>query len=140
MSLIITLSRQPAETLMFKLFGKKRTEEPVKPGTATRRELIRREAAIGGQLFGPVPSGHIRQFFCLDKHCWVWHEEWIDQKTGKRQSLTTRYEIRSTGVLKAQGDQAYHFVEPQEQQNLLEAIGLYYQQVMKRVYGQEATI
>ena len=122
------------------LFNKQKPEEPVKPGSATKRELMRREAAIGGQLFGPVPSGHTRQFFCLDKHCWVWHEEWIDQRSGQRQALTTRYEIRSTGILKAQGDQAYHFVEPEEAKNLSDAIKLYYQQVMKRVYGKEVTI
>jgi len=122
------------------LFKAKKAEEPVKPGTTTRRDLIRREAIIGGQLFGPVPSGHSRQFFCLDKHCWVWHEEWIDQRTGQRQTLTTRYEIRPTGILKAQGDQAYHYVEPEEQSNLLAAIKLYYTQVMKRVYGQTVTI
>ncbi|HEX9594873.1 MAG TPA: hypothetical protein VF996_01985 [Candidatus Saccharimonadales bacterium] len=127
---------------MFKNFFTKNkpADGPVKPGTATRRELIRREAVIGGQLFGPVPSGHLRQFFCLDKHCWVWHEEWIDQKTGQRQVLTTRYEIRDTGILKAQGDQAYHFLEPEEAKNLSDAIKLYYQQVMKQVYGRSVTI
>lgn len=126
---------------MFKnLFKTKADDGPVRPGTATKRELIRREALIGGQLFGPVPDGHIRQFFCLDKHCWVWHEEWTDRRTGQRQSLTTRYEIRSTGILKAQGDQPYHFVEAEEQRNLLDAIKLYYPQVMKRIYGRQVTI
>lgn len=126
---------------MFKnLFKTTKKEQPVKPGTATQRDLIRREAIIGGQLFGPVPNGHIRQFFCLDEHCWVWHEEWIDQRTGQRQVLTTRYEIRETGVLKAQGDQPYHFVEQEEERNLLDAIQLYAGQVAKRVYGQQATI
>jgi hypothetical protein len=31
-----------------------------------KRELIRAEAEIGGQLFGPIPKGHRRQFFCFD--------------------------------------------------------------------------
>lgn len=126
---------------MFKnLFNKSKREQPVRPGTATQRDLIRKEAVIGGQLFGPVPSGRLRQFFCLDEHCWVWHEEWIDERSGQRQVLTTRYEIRETGVLKAQGNQAYHFVEPEEERNLLEAIRLYTAQVAERVYGQNATI
>ena len=126
---------------MFKnLFSKSKREQPVRPGTATQRDLIRKEAVIGGQLFGQVPSGRLRQFFCLDEHCWVWHEEWIDERSGQRQALTTRYEIRETGVLKAQGNQAYHFVEPEEERNLLEAIRLYTAQVAERVYGQNATI
>lgn len=122
------------------LFKSTKTEEPARPGTTSQRDLLRREAVIGGQLFGPIPSGHIRQFFCLDEHCWVWHEEWIDSATGQRRALTTRYEIRKTGILKAQDGQAYHFVEPEEEKNLSQAIKLYFEQVMQRVYGQPAEI
>ena len=45
---------------------------------ALYRNLIRHEAKIGGQLFGPVPKDGRREFFCLDRHTWVWHEEWVD--------------------------------------------------------------
>ncbi len=31
------------------------------------RQLIRRESKIGSQLFGQVPSGRSREFFCLDE-------------------------------------------------------------------------
>ena len=44
------------------------------------RELIRREAAIGGTLFGSLPKGGQRQFFCLDEHSWIWYEEWKDSQ------------------------------------------------------------
>ena len=43
------------------------------------RNLIRHEAKIGGILFGLVPEGGRREFFCLDARTWVWHEEWIDE-------------------------------------------------------------
>lgn len=102
--------------------------------TATTRELIRREAKIGGQLFGPIPAGRERQFFCLDKHSWVWHEQWTDDG-GQRQTLTTRYEVRRSGILKAQNDQPYHYVDPDEARNLIAAIRLYNQQVPRLVYG-----
>lgn len=106
---------------------------------SSRRDLIRKEAEVGGKLFGAVPAGGSRQFFYLDRHSWVWHEEWTDSN-GQRQSLTTRYEIRPTGVLKAQGNQPYHYVDTQEAKNLFRAIKMYYKYVMKEVYGQEVNI
>jgi hypothetical protein len=103
--------------------------------TVTTRDLLRKEAQVGGKLFGPVPNGGGRQFFCLDEHSYVWHEEWTDRR-GEKQSMTTRYEIRPNGVLKAQGNQPYHYVEPEEERNLHKAIALYYEHVMREVYGQ----
>lgn len=117
---------------MFKRFFRPRIIP--KKQTATLRELIRREAAIGGTLFGPVPVGHSRQFFCLDKHSWVWYEAWKDDQ-GKLQHMTTRYEVRPSGILKAQGEQPYHYVNLDEARNLVTAIKLYNQQVPREVYG-----
>ncbi len=92
-----------------------------------RRQLIRREAEIGGTLFGPVAKGHRRDFFCLDQHTWVWHEEW--QEDGKRQQLTTRYEVRPDGVLKIQGNRPYQRLSREEARNLYQAVELYRQKV-----------
>lgn len=91
-------------------------------------KLIRYEAEIGGQLFGPVPAGHHRQFFCLDTHTWVWYEEWKDSE-GKRQSVTTRYEVRPNGILKAQDGQGYRRLSRDEALNLYNATELYRQRV-----------
>jgi len=91
------------------------------------RELIRREAEIGGRLFGPVPEGHERQFFCLDAHTWVWHESW--QENGKQRSVTTRYEVRPNGVLKIQDGQGYQRLSRTEARNLYQATELYRQRV-----------
>lgn len=123
------------------LFGRLLGNLPVSPlkRVSSRRDLIRREAQIGGRLFGPVAPGGARQFFYFDKHSWIWYEEWLDN-FGQRQSITTRYEIRPTGIVKAQGSQPYHFVEAQEAKNLTVAIKLYYREVMKEVYGQEVNI
>jgi hypothetical protein len=73
------------------------------------RDLLRREAELGGQVFGPVAQGGRREFFCLDKNTWIWHEEWVDQ-TGNRHTKTTRYDVRPTGILKAQSNGSYHRV------------------------------
>ncbi len=106
--------------------------------TSDYRDLIRREAKIGGQLFGPIPAGHSREFFCLDEHTWVWHEQWTDEQ-GKPQVVTTRYEVRpGAGVLKIQNNQTYQRLSPQEAVNLYKAVGLYEKRVTPLYQGLQA--
>src|SRR5690606_16782567 len=92
------------------------------------RKLIQHEAKIGGQLFGAVPDGVRREFFCLDRHTWIWHEEWTD-KNGQRQIKTTRYDVRPNGILKAQAGQPYQPVTLEEARNLRQAARLYKQRI-----------
>jgi len=98
------------------------------------RNLIRHEARIGGELFGPVSKGGRREFFCLDKHTWIWHEEWVDQ-TGTRQIKTTRYDVRPTGILKAQDGQSYQSVSDQEALRLRQAVDIYVDRVRTEIYA-----
>lgn len=93
---------------------------------AIERKLIQREAEIGGRLFGPVPKGRQRQFFCLDEHTWIWYESWIEN--GRRKSITTRYEVRPDGVLKLQNGR-YQRVAGDEARNLYGSVNLYQQRV-----------
>lgn len=97
-------------------------------------DLIRKEAKIGGELFGPVKPGGRREFFCLNKHTWVWHEEWIEPTTKKRHVVTTRYDVRPNGVLKAQDGQHYQALSPQEAQNFYQAVDMYEQRVVHGLY------
>jgi hypothetical protein len=97
------------------------------------RQLLQSEAKIGGELFGTVPEGTRREFFCLDDTTWVWHEEWLDQN-GQRQVQTTRYDVRPSGILKAQDGRGYQMVSQAEAQNLIRAVKLYRQRVLKDVY------
>lgn len=99
------------------------------------RDLIRHEARIGGTLFGPVPEGGRREFFCLDDRTWVWHEEWTDKITGQLRSKTTRYDVRPNGILKAQDGQGYKYVSPQEAKHLYEAAKLYKQRIQTDLYA-----
>lgn len=110
------------------------TNRPLKH--LTEREIIRAEAEIGGQLFGEIPKGHRREFFCLDADTWVWYEEWVDDKKQAR-SLTTRYEVHPNGILKVQNGQAHHFIEGQELENLRIATSLYRERVMRDVYHRD---
>lgn len=102
----------------------------------TERELIELEAEIGGKLFGPIPAGHRREFFCLDEHTWVWHEEWVDENK-QRQVTSTRYEIHDNGILKAQDGKVYKFIEGTELRNLVLAIRLYYEAVARGIYKRD---
>lgn len=99
------------------------------------RALIRREAKIGGELFGPIPEGTRREFFCLDEHTWVWHEEWVDQ-TGKRQIRTTRYDVRPGGILKAQDGQNYQPISSSEALRLRSAVASYNERIRKELYAE----
>ena len=94
------------------------------------RDLIRMEASLGGELFGAVPKGHRRDFFCLDEHTWIWHEEWLEQ--GKRKVVTTRYDVRQSSILKSQVGQPYQPVNSVEAHNLLLATQLYGQRVSEQ--------
>jgi hypothetical protein len=97
------------------------------------RDLLRHEAKIGGQLFGPVAPGGRREFFCLDENTWVWHEEWKDA-SGNTQVRTTRYDVRPEGILKAQDGRAYQLVSDQEAARLQEAVTTYNRRVKNEIY------
>ena len=96
------------------------------------RKLLRHEARIGGELFGPVPEGGRREFFLLDPQTWVWHEEWIDQ-AGQHHAKTTRYDVRPDSILKVQ-DGVYQAVTQQEALRLYEAAKLYQKRVFQEIY------
>jgi len=97
------------------------------------RKLIRHEAKIGGTLFGPVPDGGRREFFCLDEHTWVWHEEWID-RNGQHQAATTRYDLRPNGILKSQNGQYKPLTRP-EAVNLRNAAVMYRDKINSELYS-----
>lgn len=101
------------------------------------RQLMRREAELGGQVFGPIPADRRREFFCLDKNTWIWHEEWSDGQ-GIRQSKTTRYDVRPTGILKAQANGSYHSVGREEARNLRDAARIYIERSLSELYGARA--
>lgn len=99
------------------------------------RELIRRESKIGATLFGPVPAGHTREFFCLDQHTWVWFEEWFNAETQHTEHMNVHYEIQPRGVLKTVNNVRYGYVSGPELAHLLEAIKTYHDRVAIEVYG-----
>lgn len=97
------------------------------------RNLIRHEAKIGSTVFGAVPKGHRREFFCLDEHTWVWHEEWKDD-SGQLQIRTTRYDVRPDAILKSQNGH-YQKVSVAEAQRLRQAANSYIDRVNREMYN-----
>lgn len=98
------------------------------------RDLLRHEAQIGGTVFGVVPQDRRREFFCLDEHTWVWHEEWTDE-SGKHNVMTTRYDVRPSGIVKSQNGSHYQNVSADEAERLLEAAKLYKQRIHQEIYN-----
>ena len=88
------------------------------------RRFLHDAAKMGGTLFGQIPDGSRREFFCLDEHTWVWHEEWTDGNN-LRHSRTTRYDIRPQGILKAQDGQPYQPLGRDEALRLIQAARRY---------------
>jgi len=98
-----------------------------------RRDLIRREAKIGREIFGPIQKGHDREFFRLDKQTWIWQETWVDN--GTKKSKTTKYMIRERDIVKSINGDAYQKVSIREAKHLESAIHTYVDRVKKHVYG-----
>lgn len=102
------------------------------------RELIRRESKIGATVFGVIPKGHQRDFFCLDARTWVWIEQWFDHEAKTEKSMHVQYEFQPRGVLKTVDGIAVGFVQAAELAHLLEAIYTYERRVYQEVYQQPA--
>lgn len=123
-------------TLFITLLTGGKKAAPASRRGITERELIERENEIGSTLFGPIPKGHHREFFCLDRDTWVWHEKWRNE-AGQWCEATTRYEVQSRGVMKIVNGGHYSYIEGQELVNFEKAVQLYHQRVMREVYHRE---
>jgi len=117
----------------------KRAIQLITPSSTTsedaQKDLIRLEAKIGGSLFGPVPKGHRRDFFCLDEHTWIWYESTTNPETKETSALTTRYEIRGDQIIKIQDGQPRRYTSPEETRNLVIAMKQYYEIIHERIYA-----
>jgi len=110
-----------------------KTERPLRG--LTERQLIQLESDIGRNIFGPIPEGRRREFFCLDDSTWVWHEEWVENK--QSHSTTTRYEVHQNGILKVMDGSNYRFIDGEELRNLALATKMYYERVSRELYKKD---
>ncbi|MYB39792.1 hypothetical protein F4X86_00665 [Candidatus Saccharibacteria bacterium] len=100
-----------------------------------KNRTIKKEAYLGGRLFGDLGAGRSREFFCLDANNWVWHETWVDPRTGRRYANTLRYEIRGGLVYKKQNDDAdWRVLGGGEADNFRRATDAYRRGVLAKLY------
>ena len=112
------------------------TSVPKSSKVLTRKDFLELQAEQGRGLFGLPEKGCQREFFSLDRHTWIWYEEWIDENKQKR-NRTTRYEIHDNGIMKVQDGSQYQFLEEQELRHFAMAVRLYYERVMKNVFKRD---
>ena len=98
-------------------------------------EILELEAKIGASIFGPISKHQDRSFFCLNRHTWVWHEQWIDENK-KSKSLMTYYHIRSNGIFKSFGNQSYQLLSNEELDNFIKATKQYAEIVPQKLANQ----
>lgn len=100
----------------------------------SRSLLIKKEAALGGQLFGKVPANRNREFFYMGNDTWVWNESW-QNGSGQKFTQTVQYRILPTRIEKIQSGQSTPLYDMQEISNLVVATRWYYQLIAKNLYG-----
>lgn len=110
-----------------KLLNLQSPQTPEQRDAMIYRNILRDVAKMGGEVFGPIPAGRRREFFSLDEHTWVWHEEW--DENGKRLVRTTRYDVRPHGVFKAQDGEPYRPLSDEEFRRLCSAAREYQRRV-----------
>lgn len=98
------------------------------------QDLMRKELAVTKGIFGPLKPGTKRDFFCLDKHTWVWYEEWTADD-GQRKHMTTRYMVRPSEIVKSLNGGPYQRLTAQEARNLKAAAQTYTERVNKHLYS-----
>ena len=99
--------------------------------------MINAESRLGSLLFGPIPSGHRREFFHDQKNIWIWHEDWVDANLQERQ-MTVRYEVRPAGVYKKIAAGKYFRLEGDELENFRKATHAYLYVIKKYLYNRPA--
>jgi hypothetical protein len=108
----------------------------------TLEHLLREESAIGASLFGDRPSNERISFFkdYQDPNSWFFYQE-ITDKNGNKHSVTIRYEVHPTGVLRVSNKNgskvSYEFIKGQEFDNFMLATKMYHERVARQIYGRE---
>lgn len=99
----------------------------------TRTELINAESSLGRTLFGPIPTGHRREFFHDRGNVWIWHEGW-NEAGREPHHMTIRYEVRPTGVFKKLSAGSYIALEGNELENFRRAAHAYLYLIKRHLY------
>ena len=94
------------------------------PKKLAEADLLNAESALGRTIFGAIPEGYSREFFCYRKNVWLWYED----------GLTIRYEVRPDGVFKKVAGGHYQKIAGQELTNFRQATLRYLKLVKTHLY------
>jgi len=103
-------------------------------GKRRREQLVNLESAVGARVFGAMPEGHRREFFCHTPTEWFWHEEWVDEY-GMPKRQTVRYLVSGGQVLKKQVGQMNTVLAGPELRNFTRAVRKYLREVKREIYS-----
>ncbi|HUC79192.1 MAG TPA: hypothetical protein VMQ58_03020 [Candidatus Saccharimonadales bacterium] len=105
----------------------------LKNNSSAYNNLIRKEAVIGGRIFGRIPSNVSRSFFCLDENTWVFHED-TTLKNGSVKTNIIRYELQPDRIVKVINGNRY-LLSHDEKQNFYKATKTYQKRVFSELYS-----
>ena len=103
-------------------------------GKRRREQLVNLESLVGANVFGLVPEGHRREFFCHTPTEWFWHEEWTDEY-GMPKRQTVRYIVSGGQVVKKQVGQMNTVLAGAELSNFTRAVRKYLREVKREIYS-----
>jgi len=117
-----------------KLF--RRTMSPEYVRLSMERELKTMEGEIGARIFGPLEPNERRAFFNDSKSSWFFYQEKTDELKNIH-SVTLHYEVRPEGILRVvnRDGMKCEYIHGQELDNFLAATEIYYDNVMRQIYG-----
>lgn len=99
----------------------------------TEADLINAESKLGATLFGPIPTGHRREFFRYRHNVWIYHESWT--AGGKKMESTITYKVKENGVFKCPLGGEYTKISGAELENFKKATSEYLKLIKNRLYG-----
>lgn len=100
------------------------------------QQLKAAESKIGAEIFGQK-RGVRTEFFNDTEKSWFFYQE-IKGVKGPRQSVTFHYEVHPHGVLRIKNnDITGCYINGEELDNFSAATRIYYEKVMRQVYGKE---
>ena len=96
-------------------------------------DLLNLESSYAKTMFGPVPTGHRREFFKERENVWIWYEGWTNS-AGNLQEMTIRYEVRPAGVFKRVGGEKYQKLSGVELDNFRNVAKNYLKLMKTKLY------
>ncbi len=103
----------------------------------TQQQLLQKEGALGGKIFGELRPDQSRTFFCLNETTWIWSDNWFDRNERRATNQTVHYQVQKLGVTKITQGISSAFIEGDEFKNFFNAVTIYHRLVRRQVYGLE---